>query len=40
LQSGKLTHAIGARFKLGDIVAAHQAVEQGQVTGNAVIDIA
>jgi NADPH2:quinone reductase len=39
LQSGKLTHAIGARFKLDDIVAAHEAVEQGRVMGNAVVDV-
>jgi NADPH2:quinone reductase len=39
LQSGKLMHAIGARFKLDDIVAAHEAVEQGRVMGNAVVDV-
>ena len=40
LASGKLVHAIGARYPLSEIVAAHEAVEQGKVMGNAVIDIA
>jgi NADPH2:quinone reductase len=39
LASGKLKHAIGARFALADIVAAHEAVEQGKVLGNVVIDL-
>ena len=39
LASGKLQHAIGARYSLPDIVAAHEAVEQGSVMGNIVIDI-
>lgn len=39
LASGKLKHAIGARFALADIVAAHEAVEQGKVLGNVVIDV-
>jgi NADPH2:quinone reductase len=40
LASGKLVHAIGARYPLSEIVAAHEAVEQGKVMGNVVIDIA
>jgi len=40
LASGKLVHAIGARYPLSEIVAAHEAVEQGKVMGNAVIDLA
>jgi NADPH2:quinone reductase len=39
LATGKLKHAIGARFALADIVAAHEAVEQGKVLGNVVIDL-
>ena len=40
LASGRLVHTIGARYSLAEVVAAHEAVEQGQVMGNAVIDIA
>jgi len=39
LESGALTHAIGARFPLADIAAAHEAVEQGRIQGNIVLDI-
>jgi NADPH2:quinone reductase len=39
LASGKIKHAIGARYALRDIVAAHEAVEQGKVLGNVVIDL-
>jgi len=39
LAAGKLKHAIGARFALADIAAAHEAVEQGKVLGNVVIDL-
>jgi len=39
LAKGQLTHAIGARYSLSDIAAAHVAVEQGKVMGNVVIDI-
>jgi NADPH2:quinone reductase len=39
LASGKIKHAIGARYALNDIVAAHEAVEQGKVLGNVVIDL-
>lgn len=34
-----LRHSIGASFALDDIVAAHEAVEGGKVTGNVVIEI-
>jgi NADPH2:quinone reductase len=40
LENGALTHTIGARFPLADIAAAHEAVEQGRVLGNVVLDIA
>ncbi|MEA3193211.1 MAG: NADPH:quinone reductase [Betaproteobacteria bacterium] len=36
---GRLKHNIGARFKLDDLVAAHEAQEGGRVVGNIVIDI-
>ena len=39
LRAGKLTHAIGRRLPLGEIVAAHEMVEQGQIIGNVVLDI-
>lgn len=34
-----LSHSIGARFGLDEIVAAHEAVESGKVTGNVVIEM-
>ena len=37
LDAGILTHAIGARFALGDTAQAHVAVETGSVIGNVVI---
>jgi len=40
LASSKLVHAIGARYPLSETIAAHEAVEQGKVMGNAVITIA
>jgi NADPH:quinone reductase len=40
LEDGTLTHTIGARFPLGEIAAAHEAVEAGHVLGNVVMDIA
>ncbi len=40
LESGALTHTIGARFPLADIAVAHEAVERGRVLGNVVLDIA
>ena len=39
LAAGKLKHTIGARYPLSDIVAAHEAVEQGSIMGNIVIDL-
>jgi NADPH2:quinone reductase len=40
LAAGTLTHVIGARFSLSDIVAAHEAVESRQVVGNVIVDVA
>jgi NADPH:quinone reductase len=39
LETRSLTHAIGARFALDDIVAAHETIELGHTTGNTVIDL-
>lgn len=39
LRHGKLAHAVGARFPLAEIAAAHEAVERGAVVGNVVVDI-
>lgn len=39
LQARALKHAIGARYPMAQMVAAHQAVEQGQLVGNVVVDI-
>ncbi len=39
LEQNKLRHVVGARFALAEIVAAHEAVEQGRVIGNVVIDL-
>lgn len=39
LATGRLRHAIAARFSLDEIVTAHEAVEQGRYTGNVVIDM-
>jgi len=38
--TGRLTHVIGARFPLDQIVQAHEAQESGKVTGNIVVDVA
>jgi NADPH2:quinone reductase len=38
LAAGQLKHTMGARFKLAQIVQAHEAVEAGQM-GNVVIDL-
>jgi NADPH2:quinone reductase len=38
LAAGQLKHTMGARFKLDQIVQAHEAVETGQM-GNVVIDL-
>ena len=40
LLAGALTPAVGARFGLADVAAAHEAVERGQRVGNVIIDIA
>lgn len=37
--SGRLRHAIAARFPLADIALAHEALEQGRAMGNIVVDI-
>jgi NADPH2:quinone reductase len=39
LETRSLTHAIGARFALDDIVAAHETIEFGHTAGNTVIDL-
>ncbi|WP_187972410.1 NADPH:quinone reductase [Aquibium microcysteis] len=39
LEAGTLKHSIGARYPLEDIAAAHEAVENGDVVGNVVLDI-
>jgi NADPH2:quinone reductase len=39
LEANALTHNVAARFPLNDIVAAHEAMEQGRFTGNAVITL-
>lgn len=39
LAAGALRHTVAARFPLDAIVAAHETVEQGRVTGNVVIDL-
>lgn len=40
LAGGRLAHTIGARWPLGEIASAHEAVEQGALIGNVVVDIA
>ncbi len=39
LAEGRLQHAVALRFPLAEIVAAHEAVEQGRAIGNVVVDI-
>ncbi len=39
LKAGSLKHAIGARFPLRDIAAAHEAVETGHTMGKVLIDL-
>ena len=39
LETRSLTHAIGVRFALDDIVAAHETIELGHTAGNTVIDL-
>jgi NADPH:quinone reductase len=40
LESRRLLHNVAATFPLGDIVAAHEAVEQGRTPGNVVVAVA
>jgi NADPH2:quinone reductase len=37
LEANALIHNVAARYPLGEIVAAHEAVEQGRVAGNVVM---
>jgi len=39
LRDGALQHRIGARFKLDEIVAAHEALERREVSGNIILTI-
>lgn len=39
LQSGALTPRVDTVFEFGDVVAAHQAVESGELMGNAIVKI-
>jgi NADPH2:quinone reductase len=39
VEEGRLTHVVGARFTLDRIVEAHQAQENGKVTGNIVVEV-
>lgn len=39
LRDGALKHSIGARFRLRDIAAAHDAVEAGKLVGNVLVDM-
>ena len=39
LAAGRLIHNVAARFGLDDIVAAHEAVEQGRAIGNVVLTL-
>ena len=40
LKENALRHTIGEHFTLDRIAAAHEAVEEGKLIGNVVIDIA
>jgi len=40
LREGALLHTVGQRLPLAEIARAHDLVEQGQVLGNVVLDIA
>jgi NADPH2:quinone reductase len=40
LEDNALTHAVAQTFPLNEIAAAHEAVESGRLTGNAVLQIA
>ena len=39
LAGGRLSHAIGARFGLDEVVAAHEAVEGGRLIGNVIVEL-
>jgi len=39
LTDGRLSHAIGARFALDEMAAAHEAVEAGRLIGNVVVTL-
>jgi NADPH2:quinone reductase len=39
LARGQLAHTIGARFRLDEIAAAHEAVERGSSIGNVIVDL-
>jgi NADPH:quinone reductase len=39
LAAGSLKHTVGARFKLEDVAAAHEAVEAGAVIGNVIVEL-
>jgi len=40
LAGGLLVHTIGARFRLDEIAAAHEAVEGGELIGNVIVELA
>ena len=40
LAGGLLLHTIGARFRLDEIAAAHEAVEGGELIGNVIVELA
>ena len=40
LKSGRLIHTIGGHWRLNEIAAAHEAVEDGRLIGNAVVHVA
>jgi NADPH2:quinone reductase len=40
LEGGELVHNVAQSFELGDIVAAHEAVESGKAMGNIVVRVA
>jgi NADPH2:quinone reductase len=39
LRQGRLTHSVAARFSLGEIVTAHEAVESGKVDGHVIVTL-
>jgi NADPH2:quinone reductase len=40
MRSGQLIHTVGGHWRLDEIAAAHEAVEEGQLIGNAVVHVA